>query len=75
MQHRDDRLRGVGADVGQDGVEAFAAASKLPERIVDAGRPVHARDELSARPATGSQTVAVNAEGELDHARNAAGFA
>ena len=76
MQRGDDRLRGVGADLRQDAVEALAAASKLSERIVDAGRPVDAGDDLRglARDQR-CEAVAMNAEGELDHARNAVGLA
>src|ERR1700676_2369399 len=75
VQDGDDGLSGVDADVGQDGVEPLATTSKLPERVVDAGRPIDARDEFPARALTSGETVAVNAEGELDHPRNAVRFA
>src|SRR2546427_48760 len=66
VQDGDHGLGCVGADVGQDGVEPLAASSKLPERVVDAGRPVDAGDEFPAWSATCGETVAVDAEGELD---------
>src|SRR5712671_6336018 len=74
VQDGDDRLSGVGADVGQDGVEPLAASSKLPKRIVDAGRPIHAGDEFPAGPGTGGEAVAVDAEGELEDPRSAVRF-
>src|SRR6516165_8893661 len=76
MQRDDHRLRGVGANFSKDAVEAFATATELAERVVDAGRPVDAADDFAARPATGiAQAVAVNAERKLDDAGDAAGFA
>src|SRR5271167_1486335 len=62
MHHRNDWLRGVGANLGQDGVHTDTAATDLPKWIVDAGRPVDARDHFPAWSATGSQTVTVNTE-------------
>src|SRR6516225_281154 len=72
VQHRNDGLRCVGADLGQNGIEAIAAAAELPEWIVDSGRPVHAGDDLAARCATScGQAVPVDAKCEFDDAREA----
>jgi hypothetical protein len=70
MQHGDERLRSIGAHVGQDAVETLPIAPELSERVVDARRPVHAGYDFSARLAAGvAETIAMDAEGELDDPR------
>ena len=74
MQRCDDRLRGVGTDIPQDGVHTFSAASELPEWVIDPRRPVDAGDDFAAWSASGAEAIAVNAEGEFGDPRDAARF-
>src|SRR5258707_1104654 len=74
MQRGDNGLRSVGANLGQDGVEADTVAAELPEWIVDPGRPVEACDDLAAWCSSGVKPVLVDAEGELDDAWDAVVF-
>ena len=72
MQHGDDWLRGIGADLRKYAVEAFTATTELPERVVDTRRPVDAGDDFPARTVTSTETGAMNTESEFDDAGNAA---
>src|SRR5260370_41369432 len=72
MKHCDNWLRSVGADSFKESIKTVATAPELPKRIVDSGRPVHARDDLRGwSSSTGSKTLSMDSESKFDHTRSA----
>src|SRR5262249_45857363 len=54
---------------------AVRPKTESTERVIDAGRPVHAGDDLAPRRGSCLKTLAMNTEREFDHAGDAIGLA